>query len=354
MTTLNAPLVRIGVLWAGDPDAPTPDPEQTRLRRIFEELVAHGAAPVPVVYHDVGAVAVRDRLLALDGVLVWVDPIVDGRTRAVLDALLRDVSAKGVFVSAHPDVILKMGTKDVLYRTRGMAWGTDTLRYATWEELAEALAASISLGPRVLKQHRGNGGNGVWKVELSEGAGHGATVRVQHALRGAHVETLRLDEFVERCRPYFAGGGGMISQPYQARLSDGMIRCYFVHDRVVGFGQQLVTALLPPPPGAAGPPDPGPRLYYDAARPEFQRLRTLLESGWVAEMQRLLGIDTAGLPVVWDADFLLGPKASTAEDTYVLCEINVSSVFPIPDEAPSRLTAAAVARVLEARSARNR
>ena len=47
--------------------------------------------------------------------MVWVDPIVNGRDRTVLDGLLRDVADRGVFVSAHPDVILKMGTKDVLF-----------------------------------------------------------------------------------------------------------------------------------------------------------------------------------------------------------------------------------------------
>ena len=46
----------------------------------------------------------------MDGVLVWVNPIAAGRSRAVLDQMLREVASGGVFVSAHPDVILKMGT----------------------------------------------------------------------------------------------------------------------------------------------------------------------------------------------------------------------------------------------------
>jgi len=47
-------------------------------------------------------------------VLVWVNPIEQGLDRSRLDPLLRDVAATGVFVSAHPDVILRMGTKEVL------------------------------------------------------------------------------------------------------------------------------------------------------------------------------------------------------------------------------------------------
>jgi hypothetical protein len=51
-------------------------------------------------------------------------------------------------------------------------------------------------------------------------------------------------------------------------------------------------------------------------------------------MMRLLGIDAESLPIIWDADFLYGTRDSSGQDTYVLCEINVSSVFPFPEEAP--------------------
>jgi len=37
--------------------------------------------------------------------------------------MLRELAASGVFVTAHPDVILALGTKEVLYRTRDIGWG---------------------------------------------------------------------------------------------------------------------------------------------------------------------------------------------------------------------------------------
>ena len=46
-------------------------------------------------------------------------------------------------------------------------------------------------------------------------------------------------------------------------------------------------------------------------------------------------IGAGSLPIIWDADFLYGPRTALGEDTYVLCEINVSSVFAIPDQAPA-------------------
>jgi hypothetical protein len=63
-------------------------------------------------------------------------------------------------------------------------------------------------------------------------------------------------------------------------------------------------------------------------------------------MGQLLGIARDALPIIWDADFLYGPRTSDGADTYVLCEINVSSVMPIPEQAP-----AAIARLARERLA---
>jgi hypothetical protein len=37
--------------------------------------------------------------------------------------------------------------------------------------------------------------------------------------------------------------------------------------------------------------------------------------------------------MIWDADVMLGRPGADGADSYVLGEINVSSVFPIPDGA---------------------
>jgi hypothetical protein len=67
-----------------------------------------------------------------------------------------------VWVSAHPDVILKMGVTEVLYRARNLAWGTDTYLYRNARAFKDQFPERLqSAGPRVLKQNRGNGGQGV-------------------------------------------------------------------------------------------------------------------------------------------------------------------------------------------------
>ena len=62
-----------------------------------------------------------------------------------------------------------------------------------------------SAGPRVLKQNRGNGGQGVWKVELGVRSSE-PSVRVLEARRGSMIEELPLADFMARCEAYFGGG----------------------------------------------------------------------------------------------------------------------------------------------------
>ncbi|MBI3515591.1 MAG: hypothetical protein HY060_16255, partial [Proteobacteria bacterium] len=144
------PIGRVGVLSRGDAEARrTTTAESSRFNRVFEALAAVNVHAEPVVYADDDGIvdAVRAQLLALDGVLVWVDPLSNGQTRARLDPLLREVAAQGVWVSSHPDVILKMGTKEVLHRTRQLGWGADTQLYRSAEALRAALPGRLHAGP---------------------------------------------------------------------------------------------------------------------------------------------------------------------------------------------------------------
>jgi hypothetical protein len=79
--------------------------------------------------------------------------------------------------------------------------------------------------------------------------------------------------------------------------------------------------------------------------PEFQALKHKLEREWVPALRLLLAIDNESLPILWDCDFLLGPKGENGEDSYVLCEINVSSVAPYPESAVPYIVDATVARI---------
>jgi hypothetical protein len=189
------------------------------------------------------------------------------------------------------------------------------------------------------------GGQGVWKVELDR-PHDDPLLLVRQAIRDAPVERLPLSAFLLRCEPYFADGGVIVEQPFQERITEGMIRSYLVHNEVVGFAHQHPAGLRP---ASAGAPATG-KTFESPTATAFSRLRTLIESKWMPEMQQLLGIETHTLPVIWDADFLYGPKTTSGDDTFVLCEINASSTFAFPEQAMPTVAHAAARRIEDRRT----
>ena len=182
---------------------------------------------------------------------------------------------------------------------------------------------------------------------------------VLHALRGSLPEELPLVEFMARCEPYFADDGCIVDQPFQPRLPDGMIRCYMGADKVVGFGHQYIKALIPPPPEGLDSRwlhTPARALCIGAPHAEpFQVLRAKMETEWTPQMTEVLGIDTASLPIIWDADFLYGPRPPLRAKTATFCVRSMSiRSSPLPDQAPAEIARLAFARLLSSRKAHAR
>jgi len=150
------------------------------------------------------------------------------------------------------------------------------------------------------------------------------------------------DAFFGLCAPYFANSGLMIEQPFQSRLAEGMIRVYLSHDTVVGFAHQFPRGLLDTEIAATLPNE---KRFEPPSIERFAPLRERMEKEWISELRRITGVPTSELPVIWDADFLYGPKDRAGRDTYVLCEINASSTFAFPEFAMPGVAEAALARI---------
>ena len=178
---MTTPAPRLALLYPGDRAArDRSDPAASRFAALFEALAAAGVRAEPAVYHDDFADEVAAQLRGVRAVLVWCNPIEDGRRRDRLDTLLRELAQAGVCVSAHPDAILRLGTKDVLFDTRDLTFGSDVHRVDSLAQLASELPQRLRQGARVPKQHRGHSGIGVWRVQQSGNGG----LLVQHAQRG--------------------------------------------------------------------------------------------------------------------------------------------------------------------------
>lgn len=356
----GAATLRLALLYPGERAARERcDPAESRFAALFAAFADAGMHAEPAVYHDDFADEAAAQLRQVHGVLVWCNPIEGGRRRDRLDALLRELAAAGVFVSTHPDTILRLGTKDVLVDTRDLPFGSDVHRVDSLEQLAAELPVRLQRGPRVLKQHRGHSGIGVWRVQQADDAIAAASATtasasertrpllLRHAQRGSEEERVDLPMLLQRLAGYFEPeqGGHMIDQAWQPRLAEGMVRAYLVQDRVAGFGHQAVNALYPGRVGEPAP-QPGPRLYHGPDEPRFQDLRRRLESGWIELLRQRVGLEREQLPMLWDCDFMFGERDAACPERYVLCEVNVSSVSPFPPSAIAPLVAAVKVRLM--------
>lgn len=346
--------MRIALVWRGDPRAvPLEFP---RLQPIYDALVQIGVTPVPVAFSEATGDDALTQIASCEGVLSWVDPLTDGVDRTRFDALLRAVSAGGVWVNSHPDVILKMGVKEVLVRTKDLSWGTDAHVYDSIDAFRSAFPARLAADRvRVLKQNRGNSNQGVWKVEIEDSPQAprpDMRVTVLEARENVPESAVLLPEFISRFDDYLRHGGRLIDQAFQPRVDDGLVRCYMCGPDAIGFSEQFPRKRTLDNPALPSFGMAREKTMYDANAPKFRELRRRMEAEWTPGLQSLLNIETRDLPVLWDADFLYGPKTAEGDDTFVLCEINVSCVVPYPLDAAPAIAAAARERTAAFRSVR--
>jgi hypothetical protein len=199
----------------------------------------------------------------------------------------------------------------------------------------------------------------VWKVEAAvpgTALSPAGVVRVEHAYDGATKE-IRLDAFIESFAGYLEGGGRVVARPFLARAGEGMIRCYLSGPTVAGFSEHIPRGFFSPGSASGAEVETGSALGFEKrmhgpAAPFLQSLRGALETDWIPGMERLLGLDEASLPAIWDADFLRGSKSADGGDTWVLCEINASCVSPFPDAAAEAIARWTCARIKARRAVR--
>jgi hypothetical protein len=332
----------VAIMVYGNADPGRDALAEEKYKDLAAAFVAEGCKVQSILYNDQQADELAKSLRTFDAILVWVNPIEQGNNRKKLDALLADISSKGCFVSTHPEVILKMGTKEVLFRTKNMDWGGDTKMYNSVDDFKLRFPVSLKTsGTRVLKQYRGNGGNGVYKIMEGPSTNE---VTIVHAMAGNEKKIMTMDEFFSVFKTFFDDDGMLIDQDWNTTISNGMIRCYVSGNKVAGFGYQEINALYELN-GVHVPP--GKRYYYTENCGLFRDLKEVMENKWVPELQKLLSISNEMMPVIWDADFFINTITGPAIGKYTLCEINVSCVSPFPPGAVRWIVTQVVNRVGE-------
>ncbi len=119
---------------------------EEKYRLLAERFVESGVAVETAPYNDTRYDEYREGLKHLDALLVWVNPIEQGRDRTVLNRLLEDLATGGLFVSSLPETIRKIGTKKVLFDTRNTAFGSDVEMYTTYDDFKSRFTDSLHNG----------------------------------------------------------------------------------------------------------------------------------------------------------------------------------------------------------------
>jgi hypothetical protein len=306
---------------------------EEKYKGLADYFVKNGTDVKSIIYNNNKAEVLRNELNDLNALLVWVNPIENGEDRTILDQLLLEIGKKGTVVSTHPDVILKIGTKKVLYETREMDWGSDVRIYQTFEEFHKNFLDSLQRSKiRVLKQFRGAGGSGVYKISLLNT--DITQVSILHAKRGSMEEHRMIDDMYNQFSIFFENGNPLIDQEWNENVSNGIVRSYMSGNKVVGFGYQEINALYP---SQGDPIKPGKRYYYTEKCGLFKDLKKLLEEKWLDVLSSKYGLDDNNLPIIWDTDFFINDFNAVSDEKYTLCEINVSCVSPFPESAISHI-----------------
>ena len=295
--------------------------EEENFIPLVEALKENGFSVEAVLYNNSKYEQLRDFMKKFDAVQVWVNPISGGNDRSYLDALLSELADNGVYVSTHPDVIQKIGTKKVLYTSRKMSWSRDVDMYETFDDFKLRFLKSLNnTDIRVLKQYRGQSGDGIFKVSYN----NTDKINVTHATSQYETKQYTPEEFTNEFNRFFDNGGMLINQQWINNISNGMVRAYITGKKVSGFGYQETVALDPNYPTSK-------RFYFSEHCGLFQDLRNILESTWIPQLLETHSISDDKMSLLWDIDFFIEDVNSKyPENKYILCEINVSSVSPFP------------------------
>jgi hypothetical protein len=313
----------VGIMVFGDLASPRNALTEEKYRKLSAHFAEKGFIVDTINYNDSLASQYETELLEYAAILVWVNPIEQGGNRNKLDALLKKLSEKGCFVSTHPDTILKIGTKEVLYKTRGTEFGGDIKLYQSFDQFKKEFLNGEA-GTRILKQYRGNGGNGVFKIEVDETY---TNIKVTPADTGESNTFSSAEDFFNSFETYFLSNDMLIDQPWNPNIINGMVRCYLSGAKVAGFGYQEINALYPGK-------KPSQRFYFSEDCGLFQDLKNIMENKWIDDILICTDLERNKLPVIWDADFFINDSHTTnTPEKYSLCEINVSCVSPFPESA---------------------
>ncbi|KAJ9461867.1 hypothetical protein DIPPA_22635 [Diplonema papillatum] len=241
---------------------------------------------------------------------------------------LSALSEKGLVGMSPPDVMASFESKDALAKLAGTGLvPDDTYAYYDSASLREKFAVTLSRGERILKQNRGAGGVGMWRVRCEPGV----SVTPGEALppdtrimctqaADNHTDYFTLQKFMDICEPYLAGDGGLVvDTKFLPRVKEGEIRVlsvagvpvFVVHKKRADGAEAFSAALH------------ASSARYTYESPQSWPVLTNQVKEALPKIGQLLGFKDP--PLVWTADFLVDNDAA-GSDKYTLSELRCACV----------------------------
>jgi len=288
---------------------------------------------IPMFYSDAEYKKVEAAIDAAAGYICRINPNqYEGVTQSKLDGLLNDMVKKGKKGMSSAEAMQKMGAKDALVQIKDLECGLPcTAAYYTQEALEENFPKTMATGDiRVLKQNRGSQGEGIWVCTLAEGEEKrivdgkvplDAKINLQEAVDN-HKETKTIGEFMKFCNKYIEGENGqLVDQKFLPRIVEGEVRVFMIGDKCI----ELIHKK-PAEGGISATMASGAKyVKYAPDAPEFELLMAKFNSD-LPKLMKALKLEGQPLPLVWTADFILGPKNADGKDTFFVGEFNCSCV----------------------------
>lgn len=239
---------------------------------------------------------------------------------------LKQLSTSGVQVHTHPDVMINLDFKDILFKLKNSALGEKTtMFYQDFIDFKTDFPTVIQREKiRVLKTNYGSTGEGVYLVSLKESGKVICTEAVNNEKVKFDSLEAFMDDFESKFEPedtdavYFKNKKGFVSCKYLNRISEGEIRVLLVNDKPIA-----VVHKKPQEGEFSATLFSGAKYYYEApTEPKWKEVISLTMNGLDDIKELCQGQD---FPLLWTMDYILDYDEQGA-DIYVLSETNCSCV----------------------------
>lgn len=239
---------------------------------------------------------------------------------------LNALGEEGIQVHTHPDVMINLDFKDILFKLKNTPLGEDTTKfYQKFEELKTDLPDVLANEKvRVLKTNYGSTGEGVYLISLEEDGKVICTEAVNNEKETFENLDLFFADFESKFEEedegavYFKGKKGFVSCKYLKRIAEGEIRVLLVNDKPIS-----VVHKKPQEGEFSATLFSGAKYKYESpSEPKWKDVVALTMNG-LDDLKEYC--NNQEFPLLWTMDYILDYDEN-GNDIYVLSEVNCSCV----------------------------